>query len=88
MKRILFILLLLPMFVVQTVSAQGWQWAKSARDSSGNWTNSVTTDIAGNIYIVGGTTGSHITFDNTTLTNAGGWDIFLVKYDANRKRSF
>jgi len=57
-----------------------WLWAKSAVGSGDECGNSISTDANGNSYITGRFYGS-ITFGNTTLTNAGGWDIFIVKYD-------
>jgi len=36
------------------------------------------TDSSGNVYVLGGTSGG---MDGNT--NAGGYDLFIVKYDSN-----
>ena len=45
--------------------------------------NSVAVDALGNIYLAGYFENSPITFGNTTLTNEGGFDIFLAKAGSN-----
>lgn len=47
--------------------APNWQWAHNA---------------AGDVYITGLYEPPGITFDNVTLTNAGGSDIFIAKYSS------
>ena len=59
-----------------------WQWAKSGIGTALDDAYGVATDTAGNVYIVGEYQSSTITFGTATLTNAGGDDIYLVKYDA------
>ncbi|MFA5782131.1 MAG: SBBP repeat-containing protein, partial [Bacteroidales bacterium] len=58
-------------------------WAKSAGGSSSDFANSVAVDTSGNTYVAGLFFSSTLSFGSTTLTNAGGIDIFLAKYDAN-----
>jgi len=52
-----------------------------------DFSNSVTTDPYGNIYLAGGFNGIAISFGSTTLTNSDNtgntYDFFLAKYDAN-----
>ena len=67
-------------------------WAKSAgmsgkyRDDIGT---SVSADANGNVFVTGYFRSPSITFDSTTLINAGGvsmsglFDLFIVKYDSN-----
>jgi hypothetical protein len=43
----------------------------------------VGVDDAGNVYLMGVFWGGSVTFESTTLTNAGGRDVFIVKYDTN-----
>ncbi len=58
-------------------------WAKSAIGSDSDIGNSVATDVIGNAYLTGHFYSPTITFETTTLTNAGSADIYLVKYDIN-----
>ncbi|MFA5819915.1 MAG: SBBP repeat-containing protein [Bacteroidales bacterium] len=60
-----------------------WLWAKSAGGTNYDYAYSVAVDDSGNTYVAGYFYNSTITFDSTTLTNAGGGDIFLAKYDAS-----
>ncbi len=56
-------------------------WAKSM--TGAGWANHVAIDASGNAYLVGSFSSSNITFGTTTLTNSGGEDIFLVKYNSS-----
>jgi len=58
-------------------------WAKSAVGIDNDLGTSVATDAYGNAYITGYFYSPTITFETTTLTNAGSADIYLVKYDIN-----
>lgn len=57
------------------------QWLKSGQATAGfqSRARAIITDHANNTIIVGSYSGS-ISFDGTTLTNAGGSDFFIVKY--------
>src|SRR5437899_2785518 len=59
----------------RTVPTVNSQWAVQF-DGAGN--NAVTTDILGNVYVAGTTDGAL-----PGQTNAGGYDAFVRKYDAN-----
>ena len=58
-------------------------WAKSAEGMYDDFAYSIAVDTSGNTYVTGSFNSPYLTFGSTTLTNAGGDDIFLVKYDAN-----
>ncbi len=58
-------------------------WAKSAGGNSGDKGYSIATDAAGNSYLTGDFMSPTITFGTTTLTNNGGYDIFVAKYDTD-----
>lgn len=60
-----------------------WIWAKSAGGGLGDGTKSIAADEMGNVYAVGNFRSSSITFGTSTFTNAGYYDIFIVKYDAD-----
>ena len=71
-------------FIVKYDASGTALWAKSAGGSNGNsGASSIIVDISGNIYVGGAFNSSSITFGTTTLINAGGNDIFIVKYNAN-----
>lgn len=55
-----------------------WAWATSP--GSGH-SAAATLDAAGNVYITGSFTGT-ATFGATTLTSAGGQDVFVAKYSS------
>ncbi len=62
-----------------------WTWAKS---STGGGTGhddatGVGVDGAGNSYVVGSFNSPTIQFGSTTLTNTGGYQMYIVKYDPN-----
>ncbi|HYV92902.1 MAG TPA: T9SS type A sorting domain-containing protein [Chitinophagales bacterium] len=72
------------MFLVKYDQTGNVLWATSAGGISDDGTNSVATDLNGNIYVSGWFNYS-ITFGATTLfsVNTSWKDIFLVKYDAS-----
>jgi hypothetical protein len=56
-------------------------WAKTAGGTGDDEGYSVATDANGNCFVTGLFDSPSITFGSYTLTNAGNWDMFLVKYD-------
>ncbi len=68
-------------FVIKYDSSGNVLWAKDAGGISEDIANSITIDFNGNSYVTGLFEDS-IIFDNTTLTNAGYEDIFIVKYNS------
>lgn len=71
-------------FYMAKVDADGnVVWAKSAAGDDYVWGLGVAADGGGNSYAVGMFYGDSVVFDAYTLHNAGGRDIFLVKYDVN-----
>jgi hypothetical protein len=57
-------------------------WAASAGGSNSDYSNGITTDGSGDVYVTGGFMSTSITFGETTLNNtvSGKVDIFIVKY--------
>jgi len=66
-------------FIAKYDGAGNILWAKSASGISFDYPNDVTTDVNGNIYLVGISNSSSLTFGTTTFNNKGG---FILKYDA------
>ncbi len=58
-------------------------WAKKAGGNLDDFGYSIATDVSGNVYVTGVFFSATLVFGNTTLTNAGFRDIYLVKYDAS-----
>jgi len=58
-------------------------WSKRFGGSYGDYGSSVSVDSSGNVYITGYFWSSTIDFGGGALTNAGGSDIFLAKFDSN-----
>ena len=81
MKQLVFLLSVVLVCFSLEMYAQDFEWAKSAGGSSYDYGNSITTDAAGNVYATGAFQSSTIAFGAMTLTNNGGADIFIVKYD-------
>lgn len=82
MKPIAFLLLVL---LVDHLTAQepDWLWARNGIGDSHDYTNAITTDASGNVFLAGYFGSDSITFGNFTLQNStpGESDLFLVKYD-------
>ncbi|MBL1281319.1 MAG: SBBP repeat-containing protein [Fluviicola sp.] len=74
-------------FILKLDSNGDFIWARSLSGATGDdYSRSVTTDIANNVYLTGVFTGT-IDFDPgvgvTNLTSLGGNDIFVLKLDSN-----
>ena len=65
------------MFVAQYDASGNRQWMAQRGTSAQESGEGVVTDSAGNVYVTGYTGG-----DLDGNTSAGGWDIFLMKFDA------
>ncbi len=84
--KVTFILIIFALiFINVNAQAPDWSWARGAGGTSLDNSNSIATDINGNIYITGNFSSPTITFGAITLTNTSmGWrDIFIVKYDSH-----
>ena len=57
-------------------------WSKSFGGSNGDHGSSVSIDISGNVYITGDFSSYTIDFGGGPVTNAGGYEIFLAKFDS------
>src|SRR5258706_689748 len=70
-------------FIVKFDNSGNVLWAKREGGIISTYSNSIATDVNGNIFVTGMFGGTSITFGTTTLTNAAGgfYDMFIVKYD-------
>jgi hypothetical protein len=59
-----------------------WQWAVSGGGTDPDASFAIARDSAGFLYVAGQFQGT-ATFGSTTLTSAGGNDVFVAKLDAN-----
>ena len=73
----------LDLFLVKLDSDGNHLWSKSFGGSGDDYGNSVSVDSSGNVHITGYFWSSTIDFGGGTLTNAGGKDIYLAKFDSN-----
>lgn len=72
--------------LLNTLNAQTWSWASGSIISNSfqdSKSNAIATDAVGNSYITGGFTSSSLALGSVTLTNVGGRDFFICKYDVN-----
>ena len=85
MASVLFFLF----FAVQLSAQPTVQWAKKWGGTSSESVQSITTDVAGNIYAAGTFSSNPIDFDpgtggaNLTPMGPGGSNVFLSKFDAS-----
>lgn len=69
--------------VISYSQVPNYLWAKNAGGTNGDYVQGCATDANGNVFITGYFSSPAISFGSITLTNAGGGDMFIVKYDAN-----
>jgi hypothetical protein len=70
-------------FIVKYSSSGNVLWAKRTGGTGDEIYHSVTSDINNNIYVTGWYNSTSLTFGSTALSNSGGKDILVGKYDAN-----
>ncbi len=69
------------LFILKLDSSGNVQWLRQHGTFVGDEANGITLDGLGNVYLTGITTGDH---DGAGAgVNAGGGDIFVLKYDSN-----
>ncbi|MFH1335205.1 MAG: hypothetical protein ABII96_01695, partial [Candidatus Zixiibacteriota bacterium] len=74
-------------FFAKYDSLGNYLWAKSTGGSSYEVGNSIAVDDLGSVYLTGPFSGTNVDFDpgptTVNLNSAGGYDIFLAKYDSS-----
>ena len=77
------------LFIVKYDPSGNVLWAKKEGGTDADYSNSITTDLNGNVYITGYFASPTITFGGTTLIlTLNSWsiqelDLFIVKYDSS-----
>jgi hypothetical protein len=70
------------LFLVKYDSTGNVIWARGAGGANSEYAEGVATDDSGNVFITGAFQSATITFGSITLTNVGGSDVFIVKYNS------
>jgi len=70
-------------YLAKCNSAGTFLWAKKAGGIGTDDGYDISTDGSGNIYVTGYFSSPTLIFGSTTLTNLGGSDIFIAKYDTS-----
>ncbi len=85
--RIFTLIVVMAVMAINSLNAQGFDWAQGTGSSGDDVVMAQKTDNSGNHYLCGYFSGPVIQFGNETLTNANGTDflpdLYLVKYDAD-----
>lgn len=79
MKKLALIYLLIA-WLDANAQTTTWTWAKRAGGNSDQEGKSVAIDASGNVYVTGYLSGTTDDFDTSTVTVAGGHDLFIAKY--------
>ena len=83
MKKIVLIILTLNLcHLVSLGQAGNWLWGRQGTTIGTEEGWSSATDVSGNVYATGAFGMPSVTFGSTTLTCAGQYDMFLVKYSS------
>ncbi len=61
--------------------APNWTWARGAGNGSEQWGYGIATDTLRNVFITGGFKNSNCNFSSINISNQGGEDIFIAKYN-------
>jgi len=70
------------LFLVKYDSSGNEIWARSAGSTNNTEALGIATDIEGNVYLTGVFNVPTVQFGSFTLSNMGGYDIFIVKYNS------
>ena len=73
------------LFIAKINGAGTWMWAKKAGGTASEYGYGIAVDSKDNVYVVGQSWSSTMTFGTTTLTNAGTPDVFVTKLDTTGK---
>jgi hypothetical protein len=80
MKRRMFILIFMLLYVILTAQSEDWLWVSGAGGANSDRGRAIATDDLGNCYVTGHYSGT-ASFGGTSLTSSGSDDIFVAKLD-------
>ena len=80
LRLIFFLIYLVFNCKYSSAQAPNWLWVKNAAGNGFDYGRDITTDALGNIYVVGKSSSTSITFGSTTFTSTVP-SAYLVKYD-------
>jgi FlgD Ig-like domain/Beta-propeller repeat len=69
-------------FVAKYTANGTYKWSKRFGSTGADEAHGVTVDAAGNVFVTGYFSGT-VDFGGGGLSSAGGWDIFVAKFNAN-----
>jgi hypothetical protein len=72
-------------FIVKFGPAGTYQWSHTFGDAQNQRGTGVATDAAGNVFVVGELQGTIDIGAGSPITNVGGGDVFLAKFDSTGK---
>ena len=81
MKKVLVVLLII--IGTLAVNGQEWLWSEDIECSGNVIPMDVITDNSGNIYVTGTFQTSTLTIGSLSVTNAGGKDCFIAKFNSD-----
>jgi hypothetical protein len=82
MNKYFILIALLLSAVFLNAQVHDWVWAQSAGGTGHETGSSIAVDYQGYVYVTGSFQGT-ATFGTTTLTSAGGFDIYVAKLEGN-----
>lgn len=83
MKSLVYALAIALLLTANAVGQPGWKWAKKMGGNQEDVSNDMATDKSGNTYVVGMFRSTTLFVGTTSLNTAGGYDLFIVKYNSN-----
>lgn len=83
MKSLVYTLAIALLLTANAVGQPGWKWAKKMGGNLEDVSNDMAADKSGNTYVVGMFKSPTLFVGTTSLNTAGGYDLFIVKYNSN-----
>jgi hypothetical protein len=85
--KIFTVVILLLSNMITFAQAPNWDWARegqvAAASQAGCRAYSNVSDASGNVYVTGSFRITALTMEGSSLTNSGGYDFFIAKFNRN-----